>query len=71
MISEGVLMPLGALMMSLLIGWVWKTDTVMEECEQSGHKAWGRGFFDICFRFITPLGMLVVLYGQFSDFFGF
>ncbi len=71
MISEGVLMPLGALMMSLLIGWVWKTDTVMEECEQSGHKAWGRGFFDICFRFITPLGMLVVLYGQLSDFFGF
>ena len=70
MISEGILMPLGALMMSLLIGWKWKTDLVMDECMESGHKPWGRGFFDICFKFITPIGMLVVLYGQITSFFG-
>ena len=70
MISEGILMPLGALMMSILIGWKWKTDLVMEECMESGHKPWGRGFFDICFKFITPIGMLFVLYGQITSFFG-
>ena len=69
MISEGILMPLGALMMSILIGWKWKTKTVLDECEAGGQKAWGRTFFDICFRFITPIGMLVVLYGQITSFF--
>jgi SNF family Na+-dependent transporter len=70
MISEGILMPLGALMMSLLIGWKFKTDMVLEECEADGKKSWGRGFFDVCYKFITPLGMLVVLYGQITSFFG-
>ena len=70
MISEGVLMPLGALMMSLLIGWKWGTNMVLEECEADGKKSWGRGFFTVCFKFITPIGMLVVLYGQLVSFFG-
>jgi NSS family neurotransmitter:Na+ symporter len=70
MISEGVLMPLGAMVMSLLIGWKWGTDMVLEECEADGKKAWGRNFFNICFKFITPLGMVVVLYGQLTGFFG-
>ena len=70
MISEGVLMPLGAMVMSLLIGWKWGTDMIMEECEAGGKKAWGRNFFNICFKFITPLGMVVVLYGQLASFFG-
>lgn len=69
-ISEGIFMPLGALVMSVLIGWKWKTkNLVVPECEQSGHKFWGYGFFDFCFKFITPLGMLVVLGGQIYDFF--
>ena len=69
-ISEGILMPLGALVMALLIGWKWKTkDLVVPECEASGHKFWGYRFFDICFKFVTPIGMAVVLIGQIIDFF--
>lgn len=69
-ISEGIIMPLGALFMSLLIGWKWKTkDLIVPECEQSGHKFWGYGFFNFCFKFVTPIGMLVVLGGQIYDFF--
>ena len=30
---------------------------VLEECEADGKKAWGRGFFNACFKFITPIGM--------------
>lgn len=69
-LAEGILMPLGALVMSLLIGWKYKTKTIVDECELSGHKFKGFTFFDICFKFVVPIGMLVVLWGQIVSFFG-
>ena len=69
MISEGILMPLGALIMCILIGYVWKVDLVVNECEVCGKKFWGHAFFTLCYKFITPIGMLFVLYAQISDFF--
>ena len=69
MISEGLLMPIGAMIMTFAIGWIWKMDFVVEECEASGHKFWGKTFFNICYKFITPIGMLVVLYGQIISYF--
>ena len=33
------------------------------------HKFWGYGFFNVCFKFIVPVIMAFVLYGQISDFF--
>ena len=70
MLSEGIMMPLGALVMSFAIGWIWKMDMVVEECESSGCKFWGKWFFKICYMFITPIGMVFVLYGQILSFFG-
>ena len=70
MLSEGILMPLGALVMAFAIGWIWKIDTVIEEAEQAGNKFWGKGFFNLCYKFITPIGMVFVLYGQITGFFG-
>jgi len=70
MIAEGVLMPLGALVMSVLIGWVWKTKTIKDECELTGVKFWGYTYFDVCFKFIVPVVMVIVLYAQILDFFG-
>ena len=56
--------------MALLIGWKWKTkNLIVPECEASGHKFWGYGFFNFCFKFVTPIGMAVVLIGQIIDFF--
>ena len=69
-LSEGILMPVGSMIMAFAIGWIWKMDFVVEECEASGHKFWGKAFFNICYKFITPIGMLFVLYGQITDFFG-
>ena len=69
MLSEGIMMPLGAMIMAFGIGWIWKIDMVVEECEASGHKFWGKTFFDICYKFITPIGMAFVLYGQITSFF--
>ena len=70
MISEGVLMPLGAMVMSILIGWVWKSKIIKDECETSGIAFKGSKYFDICFKYIVPAGMAVVLYAQIMDFFG-
>ncbi|MEL7646691.1 MAG: sodium-dependent transporter [Sedimentibacter sp.] len=71
MISEGVFMPLGAILMSVLIGWVLKTNIVKEEVEASdGIKMKAYAFWDFCFKFIVPIGILFVLLGQLDDFFG-
>ena len=70
MLSEGVMMPLGALLMSLMFGWELGPEVVREECEQQGNRLSSYGFFKICIRFITPLCMLLILYGQLTSFFG-
>ena len=69
MLSEGIMMPLGALLMSLMIGWEVGPEMVKAECEQSGHAMGGYGFFKICVKFITPLCMILILYGQIKEFF--
>ena len=70
MLSEGIMMPLGALLMSLMIGWEIGPEVVKEECEQQGQKFGAYGFFKICCKIITPLCMLLILYGQIAGFFG-
>ena len=71
MISEGVFMPLGAILMSLIIGWSLGTKTIKEEVESSpGVQMVAYKFWDICFKFIVPIGILFVLLGQLDDFFG-
>ena len=69
MLSEGIMMPLGALLMSIMIGWELGPDVVKEECERSGAAMSGYGFFKVCIKFITPLCMILVLYGQIKEFF--
>ncbi|MBQ0037692.1 MAG: sodium-dependent transporter [Clostridiales bacterium] len=69
-LAEGILMPLGALLMSIMYGWEIGPDLVKEEIEVNGtHKFGANGFFKVCIRYITPLLMLLVLYGQIHDFF--
>ena len=69
MLSEGIMMPLGALLMSLMIGWEVGPEMVKAECEQSGHAMGSYGFFKVCVKFITPLCMILILYGQIKEFF--
>ena len=71
MLSEGIMMPLGALLMSLMIGWEIGPEAVEEECEQQGNTLPTYGFFKVCVKIITPLCMLLILYGQVAGFFGF
>ena len=68
LISEGILMPLGALLMSLIFGWIkpgYTDDEIM--LDQGRFKT--RPYFDFCLKFIVPPVMVLVLLGQIDTFF--
>ena len=68
MLSEGIAMPLGALLMSLMVGWEIKPKTLLDEIHQ-GASSKIDAFFSICMKFIVPLGMILILVGQIDTFF--
>ena len=68
-ISEGIMMPLGALLMCLCIGYEIGPKVVDDEACLEGQRFKSKGFFNICVKFITPIAMLLVLYGQIEAFF--
>ena len=70
-VSEGIMMPLGALLMCLCIGWEIGPKVVDDEATLEGNTFKSKGFFNICVKFITPIAMLLVLAGQLNSFFGF
>ena len=69
MMSEGIAMPLGALLMSIMIGWEIGPKPILDEVH-SGTGNGIDGFFKICIKFLVPLGMILVLSGQIGAFFG-
>lgn len=70
-IAEGIAMPLGAVLMSIMIGWELKPDYTLDEIA-SGCKVTPllRKFFSFGIRFTAPIIMILVLLGQLNDFFG-
>ena len=66
-IAEGILMPLGALLMSIMYGWELGPEVVHAEATCEGQKFGAYGWFKICIKYITPLAMLLVLYGQIKE----
>ena len=68
--SEGIMMPLGVLLMSLLIITELKVSTLKQEITLEGNKFTTEKFFTICITVIVPLSMLLILAGQLDGFFG-
>ena len=67
--SEGIAMPLGAILMSLMIGGELGPQYMLDEIKL-GHT--GRsfdGFYKVCITFVVPIVMTFVLAGQLIDFF--
>ena len=68
--SEGVAMPVGAMLMALMIGWEQKPEYALEEL--SIGSANGKGFvtfYKICIMIVVPIAMAFILAGQLIDFF--
>lgn len=65
--AEGILMPLGGLLMALLLGWVrrgYLDDEVLR-----GSNFASKTFVNLCMRWLAPIFMLFILFVQFSSFF--
>ena len=67
-LAEGILMPLTGLIMAVLIGWV-VPHYVDDEIER-GSNFKSRGLFDFCIKWIGPIFMAMIVYGQVTSFWG-
>ncbi len=67
-LSEGIAMPLGALLTSLMVGWEIGPRTLLEEIHINGSTKVD-AFFSFCIRIVVPLAMLLILVGQIDTFF--
>ena len=65
--SEGVAMPVGAMLMSLMISLELKPKFILDEIGSAG--GFFRKFYSFCITIVCPLVMALVTAGQFIDFF--
>ena len=66
LIAEGILMPLGACYMAIII----PTSLVDQEATLNCAQFKTKKFYDFCIKFIAPIMMVLVLLGQMDGFFG-
>ena len=59
--TEGIMMPLGAVLMCLIVGWKKGMPWMKDEITQCNNKFYTEGFFKVCVKYITPAMMTFVL----------
>ena len=69
-VSEGIMMPIGALIMCLLVGWKLKMKYMDDEITLEGNKFFGRKFFNFCIKIITPALFSFLIVSLILSFFG-
>ena len=67
--SEGLAMPIGAMLMALIIGWEKGPDSLYGEINQ-GYSGNVHRFYHICIKYIVPVVMCFISAGSIGDFFG-
>ncbi|MGY3725524.1 neurotransmitter:Na+ symporter, NSS family [Granulicatella balaenopterae] len=65
--AEGLLMPMNAFIMTIILGWL-RPDYIDDEIELSSSYH-SKPFVSICLKYIAPLFMLLILVGQLDNFF--
>ncbi len=68
--SEGLLIPLGSLATTILIGWKLGGQWMADEIEQEGNVWKSRKFTMFCMKWIAPVLLAFALVGQINSFFG-
>ena len=66
--SEGLAMPLGAMLMALMVGWELKPAFFLDEIHNGANPGFFDKFYAVVVKFITPVIMAFVLAGQMIDF---
>ena len=68
-ISEGIAMPLGAMVTAIMVGWIIGPKVIHDEVTLEGNTFKSYPFFKFCVRFTAPAIMFLVLLGQLDTFF--
>ncbi len=58
--SNSVLMPIVAIATCVLLGWIVKPKTVLDECQRNGEKMFRKGLFTIMIKFVAPVFLLLL-----------
>ena len=67
--SEGIAMPIGAMLMAIMVGWELKPEFLLDEIHSGeGSKAFDT-FYRVCIKWLVGPIMALVLAGQMMDFF--
>ncbi len=69
-ISNNVIMPIVAFFTCLLVGYVIKPQTVIDEAESNGVVFKAKKLFYVVIRYIAPVCILLILVSSLLDFFG-
>lgn len=67
--AEGIAMPLGALLMSVLLGWFCDPEIVKKEVTLCGNSFSLYPIYRLLLRFVVPVAMAFILLGQLDSFF--
>lgn len=66
--AEGFMMPIGCLVMSVLLGWMYPA--YIDDEIESGSKYVSRKYVKFCLKWLAPIFMVFILVGQMNGFFG-
>ncbi|MBQ4062058.1 MAG: sodium-dependent transporter [Christensenellaceae bacterium] len=69
-VSEGLMMPIGALVLCILVGWKLKMKFMDDEITLNGNKFVGRGFFAVCVKYVTPILFTFLIVSLILSYFG-
>ncbi len=67
-LSNNIFMPIVAISTCILIGWVVKPKTVIDEATKNGEKFYRKSMYIVMIKFITPVLLAILLLGSFGIF---
>ena len=67
-LSNNIFMPVVAIGTCILIGWVVKPKTVIDEATKNGEKFGRKGMYVVMIKFIAPVLLFILLLGSFGIF---
>ena len=63
-LSNNIFMPIVAILTCILIGWIVKPKTIIDEATRNGEKFGRKGMYVVMVKFVAPLLLIVLLLGS-------
>ena len=65
-VSNNILMPIVALITCILVGWVIKPKSVIDEVQANGEKFGRKGLYNVMVKFVAPVCLVVIFLQAFG-----